>query len=492
MAEEELKKALNVQADVKDPSPERLSGRPQALYSLSTLNGVIYEAVRKELRHPFNLKVYKQMLDDPDVRTPYRLLKSYITRPDWRVVAPKAASEEEHKRAKLINKSLHQMERPWAEYLSEMASSQIYGFWLGEKLAKNYKFKDGSFKGMGDIQTISQDTVEEWIIDLDTHKLKGIKQDLTRIYSDASNYSSTGYVAIPRLKFIHIRNDPERNNPEGTSVLDSCYISWKYKALLEEFMSIGVIKDLSGIPIFQVDAEVLAKAELDPAGPEATLLTQLQATGQALHQGDLSCGIIPIAYDNNNNKLYDFKLQGIEGGGKQYDPLEIVKYHSNKILMSFFADVLALGSDGSGSFALSDNKITLLTFYVESVLKSFKRTLDREFIAHIYAMNKWEYDPEVSARFEYDDIDDGNLEVLSKAIQQIFAVGAIRPSKETENFILDKFFDLPPYDDKTEFIETENSSRAGDGMGEGLPNGTGTSTSKGGNRSSANASKSNS
>ena len=173
----------------------------------------------------------------------------------------------------------------------------------------------------------------------------------------------------------------------------------------------------------------------------------------------------------------------------QFNTLEIVKYHSNKILMTFFADLLSLGTGKSGSFALSDNKLSLLTLAIESHLKAIKRLLNHDLMRQIYSRNGWKYNPKTSCYFDHDDIDDGDLTEFSGAIQKIAAVGGFRHSKDTEKVILDKVFDLEPYNDKTEFIETENTSRSGDGMETGLSNGTGTSTSKGGNRSTGNSSK---
>lgn len=82
--------------------------------------------------------------------------------------------------------------------------------------------------------------------------------------------------------------------------------------------------------------------------------TLYQPNGQVMHCRELSCTIYPVYYDNNDKPLYDFKSKGIEGGGKQYNTIDIITSHKFNILISFLKYVLSLGS---GSFALSDAKM---------------------------------------------------------------------------------------------------------------------------------------
>lgn len=486
-----LKKATNITTDLQGKgNPAKVKSGASAMFSLSTIMGQIFEESKKELRFPHASKIYKQMLLDSSVATPYSLIEIMLSRPNWKVEAPKDAPEEEKLIARKLNYNIATMTRPWVEYIQEMVSYLIYGHWEGEKIFTKIDSPHGSFEGLKDILTISQDTVDSWIFEEDRSELIGLRQSLKHIQSTLKNKGLHGYVDIPKIKFLHLRNSPKRNNPEGRSVLNACYVDWKFKSVIEEYQAIGVTRDLGGVPVFIVDSEVLEKANADPSSWEAALINRLMDMGRSMHSGDLNCGIIPVAYDEKGNKLFDFKLQGIEGGGKQYNTLDIAKYHSNKILMVFFADVLSLGSGKGGSYALSDSKISLLNLAIESHLLTIARMLNHDLIRHIYQRNGWVYDPETSCKFVHDRIDDGDLEVFASAVQKILAVGGVRFSKELEDTILDKAFDLPGYNEDTQFLELQNNSRSGDGMQEGLSNGTGDSTSKGGDRSTANRSKS--
>lgn len=470
------------------PDPKRMKGGQVSLFSLSTLNGVINEQIKKELKDPNNKKLYKQMLNDVSIAAPYTLMLWMVLRPEWKASFPKNATAEEKNRASMISWMMKSTKRDFSEYITEAMTYPVYGFWTGEKIYDSIKTPYGTFKGIVDIKTISQDTISRWHFDRDSGDYIGLRQDLSRITHNALG-KLTGKVDIPRVKYLHLRNNPKRDNPEGESLLNAIYVIWKYKSLLEEYLTIGVIKDMSGIPVFGIAAEKLAEARADTESDAAKMVSQLEQMAQAMHSGDLNHMVVPIAYNKDGKELYNFKLLGVEGGGKQYNTLDIIKYYNQQILIRFFSDVLSLGSDGSGSYALSDNKITLIELSCQHHLNTIKRMLNHDLMRQIYTRNGWEYDPDTSCYFDYDKSYDGNIAELAKAVQQMFSVGAVRATKEIESALLDRVFDLPPVGDDTEFLDTVNTSGASEGMTSGLPNGVGESTTKGGDRNTANLAK---
>lgn len=468
------------------PNEARMKGGQISLFSLEQVNGVIYEEIKRELRSPNNKKIYKQMMNDASVETPYNLIQMMVSSPKWKCKAPKNAPEIEHTRAKMLSYMISTMKREWSEYIIEMATAIPYGFWLGEKIYSDIKTPHGDFQGVVNIQTISQDTVKDWHFDDRYGGQLGVRQDLTYINHQSYMKGSTrSYVDIPRAKYLHIRNSATRDNPEGRSVLNSLYVVWKYKALLEEYLTIGAIKDLGGVPIFEIYADTLRNAAEDPTGKDAKLVNQLKAMGQGLHAGDLQFGIVPVEYDQSGNKLFNFKLAGVEGGGKQIDILPIIQHYDNKILMRFFADVLSLGTNGGGSFALSDNKLTLLEYANNHHLGVIQKQLNHDLVRQIYKRNKWDYNPETACYFEPEKLSNTDLMTFAKAIQNMVAVGALPVGLELVNKILTKL-DMETLDELPEDFEPANTTRGGEGLESGLPNGIGDSTSMGGDRSTDN------
>jgi len=421
---------------------------------------VIKEQVKKELAEEKRFKLYKTMLLDDAIATPFELLQMTVGSADWKITVPKSAPKKEHQRAKKLEFMRSSMFESWSNYVIEFMSYPLYGFDCEEIiLEKDFPTPKGTLSyALRHFSPISQDSIAGWHIDKKTGEHLGLRQDIARINTDISSDSYETIADIPRFKYMHITHLASRRNPEGKSILDSVYAIWRYKSLLEEALTIGAIKDLSGIPVFYVPATKMHAAENDPSGQEAKFIQNLTNMMQGLHAGELTSAVLPQQYDTNGNKMYEFKLLGIEGAGKQYDVLEIIRYYNSRILIRFLADVLALGSNGSGSFALSDSKMAMVRLACNHHLKTIKEALNHDVIRLLYLYNDWDYDPEHSCRFEHGSIKETDLAELGSFIHRCVASDAIRPSKALEDVLLDNI-DMEAYDEATEFLE--RTSKAG-------------------------------
>ena len=466
-----------------NPSLSRLQLGQQSLPSLSTMMGRILEEGREELKFPASLITFKRMMLDLNLSTAVSLIETMISRVGWAIHTPPQASEKELNRAEMLNYNIQTMERPWEEYINEALSYLVFGFIPIEKIYANIKTPYGDFNGLSNLKPISQSSVSRWFFNERTGGLLGLEQDISGLRSRSTRLSSTK-AEIPRKKFLLFRHNPKLDNPEGVSPLKACYVTWKYLAVVEEYETIGISKDLGGLPTFYVPYETLAKAESDPTSWEAILLSNLKTMGANIHAGSQSCAIIPTAYDDSGKSLFDFKLLGIDGGGKQYNTQEIAQRHSSKMLMAFFADVLKLGTDQHGSFSLADTKTSILAMSIEAHLKNIQRTLNHDLMRQIYQLNSWEYNPTDSCYFAYGDLEKEDLDTLSSAIQRVAATGMIRPTNVIETHLLDKFMGLPSVEEsEAELLETKNTSGSSKGMTKGLNDGVGDSTSSGADRS---------
>ena len=479
------------------PNTQRMRLGAYSAPSLATIQGYILEEARQELRFPKAASLYKKMMLDPNIASAVSLIELLLSRVEWEIKVPDDASEEEKAHCAKLNYNLCVLQRPFEEYIVEFLSYLVFGFCTPEKIYQNINGSpEGDFIGWKDFRVISQDTVYQWFFDKTTGELVGLRQDLSRINKDGYVLLGTGgsqtnsaAIDIPRKKFLLFRHNPKRDNPEGNSPLKACYTSWKYRSIIEEYETIGVTKDLGGIPVIGIDVTYLSKALLDPAGPEAQVIADLEKQASNLHAGDQSYVIRPIAYEANGKPLFEFDLKGVDGGGKQYDTDKIVRRHDTKILMTFFADVLKLGNDQHGSFSLADSKTSLLTMGIEAHLKNIQRVLNHDLIPQTYELNGWDYNKETSCRFTYSDIEEQDIKELSSALQRVAATGLLRPTDDIEDWIRKRWLKLPPTKEVSpEFLPTPAQTKAGAGMEEGLGNGTGDSTSTGGDRSVSNKS----
>lgn len=175
--------------------------------------------------------------------------------------------------------------------------------------------------------------------------------------------------------------------------------------------------------------------------------------------------------------------------GKQYNTDDIIKRKQNEILTVFLADILKLGQDGSGSFALSEGKNNLLALSIESIMKSISDVIDYDLVKQTLLLNGWNLSDKDMPKWHFNDIDDPDLDNLSKFVQRVMAVGGITADQELENH-LRKVANFPEnkYDNPIpeDFKNTKMQSRSGDGMTDGLGSGTGGASGDSGDGSAGN------
>lgn len=122
----------------------------------------------------------------------------------------------------------------------------------------------------------------------------------------------------------------------------------------------------------------------------------------------------------------------------------------------------------------------MLSMAIEARLMEIRDVLNSDLIPHLFKLNGW--NDTVYPTFEYGDLDDIDLEVFSKAVQRIKAVGLIPPTAENVNHITgvlglpDKLEEGMEQTAINELLGAQ-TSRSGDGMssGTGGLNGTGNS-----------------
>lgn len=458
-----------------DEKVSRLPLGPIGFNSLKTVSGYIYEESKTELRFPRAVKTFDEMAYDPTVGAALNLFRLLITKAaaTGKFEVRKDAPEEAQSAAKFLNWAKENMEgQTWKDFINEVCSMYKYGHHVSEKV---YERSVGS-EWFGKLKwrklaTRSVSSISKW--EFNNRELAGVWQNPSFV----GNSEQSGEVLIPRKKFMLFRYNPSNDNPEGNSPLKNCFYPWKYKQIVEEYELVGVTKDLGGIPVIGIDVEYLAKAARNPGGTEALVIEQQKRDAANLHAGEQSYIIRPVMYNDQGKELFTFNLQGVDGGGKQYNTDDIIRRKQNEILTVFLADVLKLGQDGSGSFALSDNKANLLVLAVESMMQDIANPINNDLIPQTLAMNGWKLSEEDMPKFVFDDLDDVDLETLGKFLQRVTAVGLITPDRGLENHLRESAF-LPEnaYDSPIpeEFKNTKQQSRAGDGMktaGEGTSTG---------------------
>lgn len=468
---------------------------------ISVIQGEIQEEMKVDLAFPNSAHTYKLMTYDSAVSSALGIIEVLVQRSTWDVKPPENPTPEELERTEFIKSCMSDMDRPWAEYVEEFLSYLIYGYSNHEMVFKKRKGKNSNTKypskyedekiGWAKLPVRSQTTIDKWVYDNDKATFVGMRQNLSLVNRDAYYYlnnqekSFEQYRLIPFSKLLRFRWNTKRDNPEGQSPLRSCYISWKYKTRIEELEAIGISRDLGGLPVVSIPPEYMA----EEASDEKKAIYEYFKNMIRNLQANESAGVIMPKFVDPQTKqdMFEFKLEG-SSGGKNYDTSPVISRYENKILMAFFADILKMGQDSVGSFALSDNKNNLLAFMVEAQLKLITEVLNNQLIPTTFRLNGWE--EERLPEFTYGDIEDIDLEAVSKFVQRIVSVGAVEVDKELSNKLRD-MLDLKPAE-KANKMDDEliagGASRSGDGMAGGSSgSGTGKADGSSGDSSTNNS-----
>jgi phage gp29-like protein len=206
-----------------------------------------------------------------------------------------------------------------------------------------------------------------------------------------------------------------------------------------------------------------------------------------IHVGKQSGMILPQVLDENGKEFFKFDIVNITGN-KAHDISKIIQRYAYEILTALCADFLVLGQSGSGSFALSENKVTVSEAAIEAKLIEIQDQLNHDLIPQLFALNGWSTD--IVPYFQYGSVEKTDLDVLSKFLQRCAATGLILKDKETVKWIHEQAnmpFTIDEDMPHEEFLTmlTAYESGAGEGMEEGTSgNGTAKSSSKRDNSSS--------
>lgn len=137
---------------------------------------------------------------------------------------------------------------------------------------------------------------------------------LTRL--QLSDISTVGAVELDARKVAVCAYNTKSSLPLGNSILDAAYSPWREKQLIQEFLLMGIQKDLAGMPLLKVPTQLLQEANADPTSAAAQTLNQLTDHLRNLHASDQAFGIIPsdtFSENGSGAQMYDFTFKGIDG-----------------------------------------------------------------------------------------------------------------------------------------------------------------------------------
>lgn len=343
----------------------------------------VYEEFIPELRWPYAGKIYQEMADnDPVIGAILYLAEMLIRGTSWSV-EPASTSEADVEAAKFLESCMHDMDMSWANTISEILSMLTYGFSFHEIVYKirrgpnesspryKSKYSDGRI-GWRRLPIRAQTSLYQW-----TFNNEG---DVTAFVQMAEpDYK---VVSIPMSKGLLFRTRISRDNPEGKSLLRNAYRPWFFKKHFEEIEGIGIERDLAGFPVLK------APQDLDLWNEDDERMVALRARAEEL--------VASVRRDSEEGILlpYGWELELLSSGSsRQINIGETIDRYDNRIAITMLSDIILIGNNKAGSFALADTKQSMLAAALQAQLQNIADVFNNKAVPDLF---KYNYFPNIT------------------------------------------------------------------------------------------------
>lgn len=393
---------------------------PLAEIGVSGLNragGYVTEEFLPQLSGGAARKVYREMADnDPVVGAILFAFTSLARQVEWRV---QAAGEEAgaQEAAAFVAAMMDGMSHTWQDFIDEALTMLPHGFAPMEIVWK--KDPASARIGVRKIALRAQETVQRWAFD----RAGGIN-GLYQWPPDGPE------VFIPIGKLLLFRVSAAKNNPEGRSILRTAYRPWLFKKRIEEIEGIGVERDLAGLPVIRLPAQLLGP---DASSADKKALADYRDLVRNIRRDAQEGVLLPSDRDRNGHLLYELELLST-GGRRQFDTTRIIDRYDRRIATSVLADFIFLGQGSTGSWALSSDKTRLFATAIGAYLGTIRDVINRFLLPRLWALNG--FDSTLMPSIGHGDIERVELDKLAQFITALSGAGApLFPDRELENHL---------------------------------------------------------
>jgi len=479
---------VSEQAMKNDVPIPRLKLGETGFTGLRTSNGQIIQEAQQVFRYPHFIKVVNEIRANPTVGAAMNVYNFMLARKEWCVKASEDASDITKERAEIIDSMMNDIDGGWTNFIKSVIPYIEYGYGIHEIVPRRRLNRYGSLYndglvGIGKLAVRNQETIAKWNFSEDGRELLSVSQSLAHVenaYRFVNLAKDGGYITIPRDKFLLFTANGSAGNPQGNSIYKNIYLAHKQLTMLQEEELLTVAKEAKGMMKIEVPAQYLQGEESPDGGAAATAF---KAIIDGHNEGTTAGLLVPQDIDPDSKiKRFDYSL--LESRGTPAVDVEaVIKRLQKDILIALSVDVLSLGADGSGSFALAESKTSILALAIDARLKEIQDVLNTQLIPYIYRMNGW--DTSEMPEFEYEDEEDIDMEVFGTFVQKIASTGMIERDRAVLNRIREVLGveEYPENEPVHEDLLTTSTSRSGDGMAVGT-SGNGTSKMPVNNQSS--------
>lgn len=402
-------------AEVRQQSPMMELG----VTGLKRNAGYVDEEFLIHLKGRKAVQVYREMGDnDPISGALLFTLEQLIRGVDWKVT-PAGKSREDQAAAHFVTTCMNDMSDTWDDTIIEILSFLQYGWSWHEIVYKKRvgpdqptgatrsQYTDGLY-GWRKIPIRAQETLQRWVFDE-----SGDVQAMIQLA--APDYKTR---VLPIERSLLFRFGHRKGNPEGRSILRNSYRPWYYKKRIEESESVGIERDLAGLPIVKLPVEYL---RAKPGTDQHKMTESMKKLVRGVRRNEQEGIVFPVAYDEESKKeLFTFELLN-SGGGRQHNTDSIIQRYEQRQLMTVLADFIMVGHSKTGTYNLHVDKTGIFRDALDGTAQAIAEIFNRHAIPRLFEINGWR--PKELPKIEPSHVDAPDLAQLSQFLTSTAGLG---------------------------------------------------------------------
>jgi hypothetical protein len=400
---------------------------------LKRAGGFVREDFLVELNGQQGVRKYREMADNsPVIGGCLFAIQMLVRNVQWSL-RPAKDTPEAQQYADLVQAMLFDdLDMPWSLLISEILSFLPFGWSFFELIFKRRlgrtpspnpdgtrplpsQFNDGLI-GLGKIAPRAQDSLLRWAFD-HTGSLLGMHQLDPWMGHQAY---------IPYEKALLFRPTSYKNSPEGRSILRTAYRPYYLLSHIENTEAVGVEREYTGLPVIHVPAQWMTGSSTPE---DLAQLEMVKHVGKNVRNDEQACLILPSLYDAAGNQILRFEFAK-SPGTRAFSTDPIIQRHELRITQSVLCDMLFLGHEDVGSFALASSKSTTQAMSLGGYLTVIKDEMNRRCLPWLARLNAW--DPALLPELIHGDIESIDLTELARFM---LSFGRIYPMADLENHL---------------------------------------------------------
>lgn len=367
-------------------------------------------------------RAFREMsLNDPIIFGINYALTMISRRIKWRVEPNKETKDAKASKDAaewLSGELFDRIKTPWADVIADTATKFAHGF---APLEKTYVKREDGRIGIESIALRSQDTIERWEL--------GENGEVLGLWQQDPNVPKS--VFIPVEKLLNMRTTPERGNPQGLSLLRGAYIYHVRQKAIEEAEARAALRS-AGIVVLRVPGEIL---EPSIGGQELEIRNQFEALGLAISEDRQGYVMMSSQKDDaGGGFLYDINYL-VADGQRSTDMTPIIERMEKRKAGSVLADFMLLGQQGTGSFAMHEDKTSLFQEAITGFADIDEGEFNRHLVTPLWKLNG--FPDETKPRVVHGALTKPDLTLIADFVDRMTQRGYMSPTQEVGDHMAD-------------------------------------------------------